>query len=290
MGHCQVLPPLCPLQAQAVVVSSQHGLPCGSVTTGQEPVVDGFPARPHSTQILHLRHQGMSPIKRFSRSILSKAWSWRGVVFRGAPVDLPGTKIPVAACLRRMQLTVAWVRSMWPAIALRHMPSHANASTSCLISIGVGRGISNFWIISGNWEKILQLLIRTCHSAKADLGKWPPKLRFWTSMIPLALSWKCGRWSLWHWAESVAKVRSAFIGEHSQIHSMALSARWKKIGPYRFYCLKWGSSKLSFPREYFRMYTSSINHLLACLWSQWYKYELWLLLHESNLSYHDDIL
>ena len=45
MGHCQVLSPLCPLQAETVVVGSQQGLLCGSigtVTMEQEPVVDGF--------------------------------------------------------------------------------------------------------------------------------------------------------------------------------------------------------------------------------------------------------
>ena len=63
MGHCQVLLPLCPLQGETVVVGIQQGRPCGSigtVTTGQEPVVDGFPASPHSIQILPPRHQGPS--------------------------------------------------------------------------------------------------------------------------------------------------------------------------------------------------------------------------------------
>ena len=75
------------------------------------------------------------------RTILNKTRSWRGVVFRGAPVDLPGTKVPVTTCLRTMRLTVALVRPKRPAIAPCRMPSQASASTSCLIPIGVGRGI-----------------------------------------------------------------------------------------------------------------------------------------------------
>ena len=59
------------------------------------------------------------------RTIINKAWSWRGVVFQGAPLDLPVTKVPVAACLRRMWLMVARVRPIRPAIALCHMPSRA---------------------------------------------------------------------------------------------------------------------------------------------------------------------
>ena len=61
MGHCQVLPPLFPLQMGTVVVDSQQELPClsiGPVTTGQGPVVDGFTASLHSIQIPHLLRQG----------------------------------------------------------------------------------------------------------------------------------------------------------------------------------------------------------------------------------------
>ena len=63
MGHCQVLPPLFPLQAEMVVVGSQQGHPCrsiGMVTTRQEPVFDGFPGSPNSIQIPHTRHRAAS--------------------------------------------------------------------------------------------------------------------------------------------------------------------------------------------------------------------------------------
>ena len=59
-----------------------------------------------------------------------KAWSWRVVIFPGAPSDLPGTKVPVAACLPRMRFTVVRVRPMRPSIALCLT---GKSSTSCLI-------------------------------------------------------------------------------------------------------------------------------------------------------------
>ena len=66
MGHCQVLPPLCPRQAETAVVGNQQGLPfrsIGMASTGQEPVVDGFPVSPHSIQIPHPCLQGPNTYK-----------------------------------------------------------------------------------------------------------------------------------------------------------------------------------------------------------------------------------
>ena len=63
LGHCQVAPPLRPLQAEMMVVGSQQGLRCGSncpVTTGQESVVNHCATSPHSVQISHPRCQGPS--------------------------------------------------------------------------------------------------------------------------------------------------------------------------------------------------------------------------------------
>ena len=53
-------------QTETVVVGSQLGLPCGSigtVTTGQELVVDGFLDSPHSKQIPNLGGKGPSAYK-----------------------------------------------------------------------------------------------------------------------------------------------------------------------------------------------------------------------------------
>ena len=116
VGHCQVPPPLRPLQAETTVVGSQQGLLCGSicpVTTRQESVVNRFLIRAVKARALK---------KRSCRTILSNAQSCRGVVFRGAPEDLPGTKDPVAACLLSMRLTVARVKPTRAAIAPCLMP------------------------------------------------------------------------------------------------------------------------------------------------------------------------
>ena len=56
-------------------------------------------------------------------------------------MDLPGTKVSVAACLRKMRLTVTRVTPMRPAIALCSMTSWTSTSTSFLMSIGDGRDI-----------------------------------------------------------------------------------------------------------------------------------------------------
>ena len=69
--------------------------------------------------------------------------------------------------------------------------------------------------ISENWEKNIQLLIQICYCVKPDLREWP-KLRFLDfNDLP------------WHWSESLAKIRSDFVGEQSQIRVMPISAHWK---------------------------------------------------------------
>ena len=90
--------------------------------------------------------------KRSCRTILSNAWSCWCVVFWGTPDDLPGTKDPVAACFLSMRLTVARVKPTRAAIASCLMPSRASANTSCLIPIGVWRGIVR--TIRKTFEKI----------------------------------------------------------------------------------------------------------------------------------------
>ena len=65
--------------------------------------------------------------------------SWRCVLFRRAPMDWPGIKVPVAACLWKIRLTMAWVRLTWPTIAFCCISSRVSANTPCLTPIGVGR-------------------------------------------------------------------------------------------------------------------------------------------------------
>ena len=172
VGPCQVPPPLRPLQAETTVVGSQQGLRCGSicpVTTGQESVVNFVrPALiPYRFRIRAVKARALK--KRSCRTILSNAWSCRGVVFRWAPEDLPGTKDLVAACLLSMRLTVARVKPTRAAIALCLMPSRASANTSCLIPIGVGRGIVR--TIRKTFEKICKYLFKVVTVWRLIWGK-----------------------------------------------------------------------------------------------------------------------
>ena len=153
INHCQFLPPLCPLQAETVVVGSQQGLPwvsIGTVTMGQERLSMFF--RQSSFHINFssappkLEYLWSDPVRPSStKHALDEAW------LSGEPVDLPGTKFPMAACLWNLRLTVAWVKPTWPATALCHMPSRAIASILLLLPIGVGQSIIR--TVSENWGK-----------------------------------------------------------------------------------------------------------------------------------------
>ena len=137
-----------------VVVGSQQRLSCGSismVTTGQELVIDGFWSALIPYKFLIHAVTAWALMNRSCPTILNKARPWREVVFWGAPVGLPDTKVSVAGCLQRMPLTVARVRPAWPTITLCWMPSQAIPSTSCIIAIVFGQSIIR--TISDIWEK-----------------------------------------------------------------------------------------------------------------------------------------
>ena len=73
-GHCQVLPPLHPLQAETAGVGSQQGLPCGpigTVTTGQKPVVFQIDLIPYKFLIGAVKARAL--MKQSCRAILNKA-------------------------------------------------------------------------------------------------------------------------------------------------------------------------------------------------------------------------
>ena len=99
-------------------------------------------------------------------------------------MDLPGTKVPVAACLRRMRLMVVRVRPTRPAIALCCMPSRASASTSCLVPIDLDRALLQQSLrvekICNNWFELVTV-------QRQIWGNDHLKLRFWTSTIPLGI-------------------------------------------------------------------------------------------------------
>ena len=151
--------------------------------------------------------------KRSCRTILSNARSCRGVVFRGAPEDLPGTKDPVAVCLLSMRLTVAQVKPTRAAIAPCLMPSRASANTSCLIPIGVGRGIIR--TIRKTFEKICKYWFKV-------LTVW--RLIWGTTTYTVVSELDDPTWPC---IECLPKVVSDFVGEQSLVHIMPISAKWK---------------------------------------------------------------
>ena len=178
-------------------------------------------------------------LKKWScRTILSISWSCRGVVFRGAPEDLPGTKDPVAACLLSMWLTVARVKHPGAAIAPCLMPSWARANTSCLIPIGVGWGI--VWTIRKTFEKYANI-----DSKLSQCEDWFGGMTTYTVVSELDdRTWPC--------IECLPKVVSDFVGEKSRVYIMPISAKWKYKSSIHIglFCLQWGCSYLFLPRVY----------------------------------------
>ena len=239
VGHCQVPPPLRPLQAETTVVGSQQGLRCGSlcpVTTGQESVVNRCALIPYRFLIHAVKARALK--KRSCRTILSNARSCWGVVFWGAPEDLPGTKDSVTACLLNMRLTVARVKSTRAAIAPCLMPSRASANTSCLIPIGVGRALfeqseKTFEKICKYWFKVVTLwrLIRGNDHLYRGFGARRPHL---------TLQWMSAQGSVgFRWGTITGPYHANF----SQVET-------QKCDPHWFYCLQWGCNNLFLPRVY----------------------------------------
>ena len=240
VGHCQVLPPLLPLQAETTVVGSQQGLRCGSicsVTTGQESVVNRCATSPHSVKILIHAVKARALKNQSCRTILRNARSCRGVVFRGAPEDLPGTKDPVAACLLSMRLTVARVKPTRAAIAPCLMPSRASANTSCLIPIGRGQGIvrtirKTFGKICKYWFKVVTVwrLIWGNDHLYCGLGAR-------RSLLTL------------HWMSAQVSVGFRWGTITGPYHANFSQVETQKFDPHWFYCLQWGCNNL-FCQEY----------------------------------------
>ena len=122
--------------------------------------------------------------KRPCRTSLSNARSWGGIVFRGAPEDLSGTKDPVAACLLSMRLTVARVKNSSNSTLLNALTGkckHLMPNTHKGWTGHYSNNQKNFW-------KNMQILIQSCHSVKIDLGERPHILWFRSSTIPLDLA------------------------------------------------------------------------------------------------------
>ena len=226
VGQCQVPHPL---QAETTVVGSQQGLRCGSiclVTTGQESVVNCCATAliPYRFLIHAVKARALK--KRSCRTILSNARSCQGVVFQGAPEDLPGTKDPVAACLLSMWLTV--VKPTQAAIAPWLMPSRASANTSCLIHIGVGQGIVR--TIRKTFEKICKYWFKVVTVWKLIWGN-----------DHLYCGFRARRSHLtWHWMSAEGSVGFRWGTITDPYHANFSQVETQTFDPHWFYCLQLG--------------------------------------------------
>ena len=158
---------------------------------------------------------------------LSNARSCRGVVFREAPEDLPGTKDPVAACLLGMRLTVARVKPTRAAIAPCLMPSRASANTSCLIPIGVGRGIVR--TIRKTFQKICKYWFKVVTVWRLIWGNDHLYCGFGARRSHLTLHWMSAQGSvgfLW------GTITGPYHANFSQVET-------QKFDPHWFYCIQW---------------------------------------------------
>ena len=235
VGHCQVPPPLRPLQAETTVVGSQQGLRCGSicpVTTAQESVVNRCATSPHSVQISHPRRQGPST----QETILS---------------DHPQqcTVLP-RCCLSGSPWRLAWHQRSSGSMPFEYAVDGSTSQThtgsnSTLLNALTGKcnhlmpnthrgwtghcsnNQKNFW-------KNMQILIQSCHSVKIDLGEGPPILWFRSSTIPLDLHWMSAQGSVgFCWGTITGPYHANF----SQVET-------QKFDPHWFYCLQWGCNNL----------------------------------------------
>ena len=189
VGHCQVPPPLRPLQAETTVVGSQQALRCGSicpVTTGQESVVNRCATSPHSIQISHPRRQGPSTQETILSDHPQQCTVLPRCCYSGSPWRL--------AWHQRSSGSMPFEYGVDGSTSQTHTGSNStllNALTGKCKHLmpNTHRGWmghcsnnqKNFW-------KNMQILIQSCHSVKIDLGERPPILWFRSSTIPLDLA------------------------------------------------------------------------------------------------------
>ena len=253
VGHCQVPPPLRPLQAQTTVVGSQQGLRCGSicpVTTGQESVVNRCATSPHSVQISHPRRQGPST----QETILSDhpqqctvlprcclSWSpWRLAWHQRSSGSMPFEyAVENAVDGSTSQTHTGSNSTLLSALT-------ASANTSCLIPIGVGRGIVR--TIRKTFEKICKYWFKVVTVWRLIWGNDHLYCGFGARRSHLTLHWMSAQGSVgFRWGTITGPYHANF----SQVET-------QKFDPHWFYCLQWGCSNL-FCQE--------------CIWGPFY--EIW---------------
>ena len=104
----------------------------------------------------------------------------------------------MAACLQRMRLMVALVRPTRTAKDLYQKPSWASSSTSCLILIGVGRGM--IITIRENREKLCNCWLKRATVLRQIWGNDHIICSFGFRPPRLALQWKSSQSKVvFHW-------------------------------------------------------------------------------------------
>ena len=239
VGHCQFPPPLGPLQAERTVVGSQQRLRCGSiwpVTTGQELVVNHCATRPHSVQISHPR-QGPNTQERIlsdhpqQSTVLPRCCLW------GSPWSLAWHQRSSGSMPFEYAVEGSLVKPTRAAIAPCLMPSRASANTSCLIPIGVGRGIVP--TTRKTFEKICKYWFKVVTVWRLIWGNDHLYCGFGARRSHLTLHWMSAQGSVgFRWGIITGPYHANF----SQVET-------QKFDPHWFYFLQWGVTTF-LPRVY----------------------------------------
>ena len=131
-----------------------------------------------------------------------------------------------------MRLTVARVKPTRAAIAPCLMPSRASANTSCLIPIGVGRGIVR--TIRKTFEKICKYWFKVVTVWRLIWGNDHLYCGFGARRSHLTLHWMSAQGSVgFRWETITGPYHANF----SQVET-------QKFDPHWFYCLQCGCNNL----------------------------------------------
>ena len=137
-----------------------------------------------------------------------------------------------------MRLMVARVKPTRAAIAPCLMPSRASANTSCLIPIGVGRGIVR--TIRKTFEKICKYWFKVVTVWRLIWGNDHLYCGFGARRSHLTLHWMSAHGSVgFRWGTITGPYHANF----SQVET-------QKFDPHWFYCLQWGCNNPFLPRVY----------------------------------------
>ena len=235
VGHCQVPPPLRPLQAETTVVGSQQGLRCGSicpVTTGQESFVNRCVTSPHSVQISHLRRQGPSTQETILSDHPQQCMVLPRCCLLGSPWRLAWHQRSSGSMPFEYAVDGYTSQTRTGSNSTCLMPSRASANTSCLIPIGVGRGI--VWTIRKTFEKICKYWYKVVTVWRLIWGKDHLYCGFGARRSHLTLHWMSAQGSVgFRWRTITGPYHANFIQVETQ-----------KCDPHWFYCLQWGCNNL----------------------------------------------